>query len=744
MSIDSSDPRLTAYALDEMDEQERAAFEALLADDPDAQAEVEAIRDVAGQLTQELAGEPCPALTAEQKQSVQDEATARRSVPRLWRVVGTVAGLAAAATILVGVFLPALNQPREKRRASSAGNRKVAGLPLRTTGEDGGRLLAPGAVGRLAQELDGKGTVDEERADGSLGHPPELAMGNADAGATEKAKAVRRPWGSLRQRQKAGEEPATTPIVTKVTRQMVMKPAAKSLSTAMPASVAPAKPAPGTPAVPRPRPESGAAEMWGADTGQEGFNREAYDRIVDNPFLAVSTNRLSTFSIDVDTASYANIRRFLKRRQLPPKDAVRIEEMVNYFVYDYPQPTGSDPFSVNVEVAGCPWKSDHRLVRIGLKGKEIDADKRPASNLVFLLDVSGSMRSPNKLPLLKQAMKMLVNNLGENDSVAITVYAGASGLVLPSTTGDRKEVILEALERLQAGGSTNGGAGIQLAYRTATEGFIEGGINRVILATDGDFNVGVTSEGDLTRLIEEKAKSGVFLTVLGFGSGNYQDARLEKLADKGNGNYAYVDTRAEARKVLVEQMGATLVTIAKDVKIQVEFNPAQVTAYRLIGYENRLLRKEDFNDDTKDAGEIGAGHTVTAFYEVVPRGVPIELPNVDALKYQVPKPTPRGEAAHELLTVKLRYKQPDGDRSKLLQVPVVDDESSYGKASNDYKFAGAVAAFGMILRESPYKGSASLDGVLELADEAMPESASPYRREFLELVRAAKQLKARQ
>ena len=709
MSIDSSDPRLTAYALGEMDERERTAFEALLAEDPDAQAEVEAIRGVAGQLTQDLAGEPCPELTAAQKQNVHDEAATRRSVPRLWRVVGTVAGLAAAACLLAGLFLPALHQAREKA-VSIGGPADVRDSQM--------EYRMGGRSDRLAEQTSVRMAQGKQRT----------ALAPADP----RPEGIKAPLHSMGL-SKAKSRTADTLQATGP------RPQPK------PESARPASSAPKTPALKpsRPRPDGEANEVWGQDTGQEGFNREAYDRIVDNPFVAVSTNRLSTFSIDVDTASYANIRRFLKRRQLPPKDAVRIEEMVNYFVYDYPQPTGPDPFSVNVEVAGCPWKSDHRLVRIGLKGKEIDADKRPASNLVFLLDVSGSMRSPNKLPLLKQAMKMLVNNLGENDSVAITVYAGASGLVLPSTTGDRKEVVLGALERLQAGGSTNGGAGIQLAYRVATEGFIEGGTNRVILATDGDFNVGITSEGDLTRLIEEKAKSGVFLTVLGFGGGNYQDARLEKLADKGNGNYAYVDTRAEARKVLVEQMGGTLVTIAKDVKIQVEFNPAQVTAYRLIGYENRLLRKEDFNDDTKDAGEIGAGHTVTAFYEVVPRGVPIELPNVDALKYQVPKPTPRGEAAHELLTVKLRYKQPDGDRSKLLQVPVVDDESSYGKASNDYKFAGAVAAFGMILRESPYKGSASLDGVLELADEAMPESASPYRREFLELVRTAKQLKAR-
>lgn len=476
---------------------------------------------------------------------------------------------------------------------------------------------------------------------------------------------------------------------------------------------------------------------------EQEHNTDAFQRITDNPFLAVVQNPLSTFSIDVDTASYAIIRRFIEQATLPPKDAVRIEEMVNYFNYDYAPPTDERPFATHCEVAQCPWKPEHRLAKIGIKGKVIADDKRPRSNLVFLLDVSGSMDDPRKLPLVKASMQQLVGKLGENDRLAIVVYAGASGLVLPSTSCDHKETILSALERLQAGGSTNGGEGIQLAYDLAVRNFIKGGTNRVILATDGDFNVGVTNQGDLTRLIEEKAKTGVFLSVLGFGMGNLKDATLESLADKGNGNYAYIDSLKEAKKVLVEQMGGTLVTIAKDVKIQVEFNPAVVGAYRLIGYENRLLRNEDFNDDTKDAGEIGAGHTVTALYELAPVAMlaDLKLPNVDPLKYAKPAAAVAENA--ELLTLKLRYKQPDGDVSQLIETPVRDGGAKWADASKDFRFASAVASFGMLLRESPFKGNATIGSVLELAQEAKGADAAGYRAEFIELLRKAQPLLAK-
>ncbi|MEA3364285.1 MAG: von Willebrand factor type A domain-containing protein [Candidatus Hydrogenedentes bacterium] len=472
-----------------------------------------------------------------------------------------------------------------------------------------------------------------------------------------------------------------------------------------------------------------------------GHNTESYDHIVENPFRKVADEALSTFSIDVDTASYANTRRFLNQNTLPPPGAVRIEEFINYFDYHYAPPDGEDPFAVHVEVASCRWKPEHRLARIGLKGKEIPQDARPACNLVFLIDVSSSMSPPNKLPLLKRAMKVLAKQLRDDDRVAIAVYAGSSGLILPSTPGSDTQRILEALNNLESGGSTNGGEGIKLAYNTAIENFLEDGVNRVILATDGDFNVGISDQSKLVDLIENKAKTGVFLSVLGFGMGNLKDSTLEKLADKGNGNYAYIDDMSEARKVLVQDMLDTLVTIAKDVKIQVEFNPAEVQAYRLIGYENRILAKEDFNDDTKDAGEIGAGHTVTALYELVPSGVPFTNPGVDPLKYQQDQPALTDAATSgELFSLKLRYKQPDGEKSKLLTFPVKDEGDAFEDASEDYRFAAAVAAFGMLLRDSEYKGDATYKQVLTLAQDALGADEHKYRAEFLKLVRKAQNL----
>lgn len=469
---------------------------------------------------------------------------------------------------------------------------------------------------------------------------------------------------------------------------------------------------------------------------QEGFNTETYDHVVDNPFRAATAHPLSTFSVDVDTASYSNVRRFLMRNQLPPAGAVRVEEMINYFPYDYAPPTGQEPFAVHTAVTRCPWKQDHLLARIALKGKMIEMKDRPPSNLVFLLDVSGSMDNPNKLGLVKKSIRLLVEQLGENDRVSIVVYAGAGGAALEPTPGDRKEQILRAIDELQAGGSTNGAQGIELAYQFAVDNYTRGGINRVILCTDGDFNVGLTSQSELVDLIQDKARSGVFLTVLGFGMGNYKDSTLEKLADKGNGNYGYVDTEAEARKLLVEQATGTLITIAKDVKIQVEFNPAQIQAYRLIGYENRLLAAEDFNDDTKDAGEIGAGHTVTALYELVPIGVRIDLPEVDELKYQTPGQA--GGNTKDLLTVKLRYKQPDGQTSRKIEVPVGPEITRFEKADSEMRFAAAVAGFGMILRRSPHKGQATLDWVSRTAQGAA--GRSQLRRELLQLVSKAAQL----
>jgi len=470
---------------------------------------------------------------------------------------------------------------------------------------------------------------------------------------------------------------------------------------------------------------------------------ESYDPIDENRFLSPRDEPLSTFAIDVDTASYSNVRRFIDQGQMPYADAVRIEELVNYFTYDYVAPEDGKPFSVHVDAATCPWQPAHRLVRIGLKGKEIPQPQRRPCNLVFLLDVSGSMDEPNKLPLLKSALRMMVNNLSERDRVAIVVYAGASGLVLPSTSCETKSTILAALDELQAGGSTNGGEGIRLAYTVAMDHFVPEHVNRAVLCTDGDFNVGVTSREELLRMVAQGARQGVALTALGFGMGNYKDGTLEALADRGNGNYAYVDSFHEARKVLVEQLGGTLETIAKDVKIQVEFNPARVGAYRLIGYEDRMLAAEEFNDDAKDAGEIGAGHTVTALYEVVPAGVAMPPGRVDALRYQQPASpvaAPATPHADELLAVKIRYKEPRADTSQLLTFPVRDPGDSPSTISGDFRFAAAVACYGMLLRDSKYRGQATYEMALELAQSGRGDDPGGYRSEFVNLLKTTKAL----
>ena len=468
------------------------------------------------------------------------------------------------------------------------------------------------------------------------------------------------------------------------------------------------------------------------------FNTEAYDHIVDNSFIQVADDARSTFSIDVDTASYSNLRRFLSDGELPPEDAVRIEELINYFPYSHPNPLGDQPFEVSLEMASAPWNPAHRLLAIGIQGREVDMENRPGGNFVFLIDVSGSMRSPAKLPLLKQGLRFLVEQFAERDRISMVVYAGASELVLPPTSGANKAGILEALESLEAGGSTNGGEGIQLAYDLATQNFLEGGINRVILATDGDFNVGITNQGDLTRLIQEKAKSNVFLTVLGFGTGNLKDSTMEKLADRGNGNYAYIDSLPEARKVLVEEMGATLVTIAKDVKIQVEFNPVEIEAFRLIGYENRLLEHQDFNDDRKDAGEIGAGHSLTVLYELVPIGQEGREPRTDPLRYQATTELTGNAFSGKLMLLKLRYKDPESEKSRLLEIPVYDDTRTFQGTTDDFRFAAAVAGFGMLLRASPYKGDATFDHVLSWAQDALGTDPGGYRQGFLQRGRKAK------
>ncbi len=493
---------------------------------------------------------------------------------------------------------------------------------------------------------------------------------------------------------------------------------------------------------------------------EQTSSNESYTRILENELLDVRREPLSTFSIDVDTASYANVRRFLNQNMLPPADAVRLEELINYFPSDEEGPVADarEPFAARVELAACPWQPHHRLARIAIQGKQVEKGSK-ASNLVFLVDVSGSMNDPQKLPLVKQSLRMLAEQMGEGDRVSMVTYAGGTSVVLPPTNGENRPQIIAAVDQLHAGGSTNGAGGLQLAYEQAVGGFIQEGINRVILCTDGDFNVGISDPGELEKFIAEKARSGVFLSVLGFGSGNLKDRTMETLADKGNGNYAYIDGLAEARKVLVEQMAGTLVTIAKDVKVQIEFNPAQVRAYRLIGYENRLLAKEDFNDDTKDAGEIGSGHRVVALYELVPANLPpgVEPDRiVDTLKYQtLASPTSKdlnevkpaaataldAAASKELMTVKLRYKQPDGETSSKIELPVLDEGKTLEAASGEFQFSAAVAGFGLLLRDSSYQGTLNWEAVRKLALAGKGADKLGYRGEFLQLIDKAAGLK---
>ena len=727
MNIDANDPRLTAYALDEMTTEERVAFEAELECSAAARLEIEEIRHPAALLKKGLQGESPLTLSKEQMQQLTHELEAEKGSTRRRQFrVYVGAALAAAASLFLVLGLMQFRKGEELLWPPAP----VPPTVLRSApGHQPGPLNSPiSQPSKPPKNQPKAGSTADLSAQTSL-TPAVVVPRNSEQAAYDAMVAplsiAGSPIAGGLGKGSVGGLPHETAFRQAAVAQRRLD-ATSSLLTRNEPSLGDWE-----------RPPQPLSEK---ERYVNRFNTEAYDRVVDNPFLQVAQNPLSTFSIDVDTAAYANLRRFLVNGMLPPKDAVRIEEMVNYFSHDYPAPKGKEPFAVQVEVAQAPWKLEHRLVRIGLKGREIALDRRPASNLVFLIDVSGSMQPPNKLPLVKRGLQLLVEKLNENDRVAMVVYAGASGLALPSTSCEQKSRILAALDNLEAGGSTNGGAGIQLAYDTAMANFIKGGTNRVILATDGDFNVGVTNQGDLLRLIEEKARSGVFLSVLGFGMGNYKDSTLEKLADKGNGNYAYVDSINEARKVLVEQMGGTLITIAKDVKIQVEFNPAQVAAYRLLGYENRLLRAEDFNDDTKDAGEIGAGHTVTALYETVPVGKELGLPGVDPLKYQKTAQASTAAQSGELLTVKLRYKEPEGDTSKLLQFPVTDRGNTWTSASHDFKFASAVAAFGMVLRDSPHKGQATLGSVLELAEQGKGADKEGYRAEFIQLVAKAREL----
>ncbi len=779
----TDDPRLTAYALDELAPAERAGIEALLADDSSLSEEVRATRELAAQWKGELHGEAAAPLSPTQRSKVLAVARtagmgALPADARFTRTGQTVLALA-AGLILIG-FIAMLMSPMSLLDGSAgrlAGNeqrtghfKSTEGLVLGTSVSVADMAAPPASEVRLRADASGAAAFQPSATITTTNMPPGAALPGSDGTPSFSVAAV---------------SASSTSFTGEVNR----------IAQTTPPVLAPYAPAP---AILTPQPSTALTKMTAGKTagftggwakggaasrgggayangelpaevvaGGESFrvrreadragNTESYDAIADNAFLPVKDHPLSTLSIDVDTASYANVRRFLTSGALPPKGAVRIEEMLNYFPCDYPQPAGDAPFSATMEVAACPWTPEHRLVRIGLKGRDLARSERPAANLVFLLDVSGSMQPANKLPLVKESLRLLIDQLDDRDQVAIAVYAGASGTVLDPTRD--KAAMRTALDRLEAGGSTNGAGGIQLAYALAAKSFIKGGTNRVILATDGDFNVGITSQSDLVELIEKKAKSGIFLSVLGYGMGNLKDSTLEKLADKGNGNYGYIDTLAEAKKTLVEQMNGTLHTIAKDVKMQVEFNPAQAAAFRLIGCENRLLAKEDFNDDKKDAGEIGAGHSVTALYEVVPAGgvVPGVPPPVDELKYSSkPASAPGAEKAEifnpqapisnspsspELLTLKLRYKMPDGDVSTKLEFPLTDRGETWEKSSPDFRWAAAVASFGMLLRDSPHNGRAKWDSTLELAHEGRGEDRAGYRAECIALIEKARTLR---
>lgn len=796
MTIQSNDPRLTAYALGELDEAERVELDALLRERSDLRDEIEAIRAVAGDLREELSHEPAPQLSAEQRASIKARAAGQSAGLRLagggertirpaawwWRI-----GLSgAAAVLLLGVFVPLM-----MRGGGSDTNLLVHGRDEEGAREsrgdgprDGGSAGAeqsPSAADSPEDQFAGALELKEEltKAKEQFGLPAETSPPQVVGGRVLDATLDRIMEGgeslsgnevlTVREsRPGPASQPGAPPApparenADSLRRSVRHRGTEQGLTTHSVPQVEEAE-ADRRPQEPNALPVDLFTDPEAPAWGRDWADTDSFAPIEDNPFLGVGAAPLSTFSIDVDTASYSIVRRQLRGGQRPSPDSVRLEEMLNYFDYHYaaPSPGDKDPFRANVEIAACPWRPEHRLVRIGLKGMEIPRDERPATNLVFLLDVSGSMNEPTKLPLVKEGLRLLVESLTVDDRVAIVVYAGASGLVLDSTYVSDKEAILGALERLSAGGSTNGGAGIELAYAVAQQHFIKDGVNRVILATDGDFNVGVTSKGDLIRLAEEKAKTGVFLTALGFGMGNLKDDTIEQIANKGNGMYAYIDTIEEAQKVLIDQLSGSLITIAKDVKIQVEFNPAVVKSYRLLGYENRMLAARDFNDDTKDAGEIGAGHTVTALYEVelasaedgfakpqaaegraeVVPAVEGEAPEVDPLRYQQPAQlTDVAQQSGEMLTVKVRYKKPDGDVSALVEFPTRDEGKSWEQASDDFRFAASVAALGMILRDSPHKGSATLADVQAWAEAGLGEDRFGYRKSFIDLARQAQQI----
>ncbi len=774
MKLLPEDPRITAYALGEIeDAKERAEIEAAVAESAELQQVVSSIREMGDLLAAGLATEAAPELSEFEKARM--ELPAGAAVPRpsfvgkLWAYWPQLAGVAAVLALAAVIIAP---QTKTQRRYSYDVPREEVSLPsedhnvpqladtLRTVESSAAVMDPQTAEGddakRQIADFDGELRIADEvavvvPAPKPLAAPkkPEGLVAYDDFAKDHENQAA--PAARARLEAQAGEQTETWTLSSSQTTGLVAfgyddrvvgRASSDVDAFASTSTLAPPPPPASVRATMRsmPRPSAVVPPPDSSAT----WNTESYDPIEGTGFRSPLVAPLSTFSIDVDTASYANVRRFLNQGQLPPSDAVRIEELINYFPYDDAAPSesldeGGDPFAVHMAQTFAPWHPQNRLLRIALKGYEMPWDERPASNLVFLLDVSGSMNSANKLPLVKEAMDLLIRRLDERDRVAIVVYAGASGLVLPSTTANNRETIAHALQNLQAGGSTNAGAGIELAYKTARQHFIEGGNNRVILCTDGDFNVGRTNRGDLAQTAESEAEQGVSLTILGFGMGNYKDDMLETLSNKGKGTYAYVDSSAEARKVFLEDLAGNIFKIAKDVKIQVEFNPAVVQAYRLIGYENRRLKAEDFNNDSKKAGDIGPGHSVVALYEIVPVGGAVEPSGVDALRYQ--RKVEAEPVEGEVATVKLRYKQPDGDVSKLITHTVSSDEiSTFDAGSDDLRFTAAVAAFGM--RLSGFEGVAdfSFDQIEAIAASAIGNDSGGHRSEFTDLVRKAEVL----
>jgi len=789
---------LTAWALNELSDEEKAQIESLLNEDADVQKQAAQTKTFCDFLTAEL-GDDSLAFTPEQRERLwsADEPSASspsaQAAPAFakrtsfWRRHAVV-NLAAAAAVVLGTTVLIRRQVEEEGRMAEAVVSPARPQKVKEGAQDDGSLATgapmPSEVLKPTQRAansdrgDAEGSeskmdmagglvknankqIGQSRSEGNKGEKDLAAVGvdarkrslseaneaweNAPSGAAAA-------WAAPAARPAPADYPAFA-VASATTSSIAGTMQLGSESADQPAPAMPGGP-PATLAAhrrnsfsittPRPLPEP---EDFGNRPDPSSSN-ESYTQIIENVLKDVVREPLSTFSIDVDTASYANVRRFLNQNSAPPRDAVRIEELINYFPTDEEGPAADtkEPFAVKVEMAACPWQPQHRLARIAIQGKQIGADRQP-SNLVFLVDVSGSMGEPNKLPLVQQSLRMLTEQLGENDRVSMVTYAGGTQVVLPPTNGMAKSEIIAAIDRLQSGGGTHGSAGIRLAYEQAVAGFIKGGVNRVILCSDGDFNVGISDPKELETYITEKARSGVFLSLLGYGSGNLKDRTMETLADKGNGNYAYIDSLGEARKVLVEQMNGTLVTIAKDVKIQVEFNPAVIRSYRLIGYENRLLAKEDFNDDTKDAGEIGAGHSVTALYELVPANLPPGTdprPLVDGLKYQPAAPAAPAPAAaaapasDEALTVKLRYKQPEGSTSSLIELPVRDNARRLDTASAEFQFTTAVAGFGMLLRQSSYAGQLTWEQVRQMALAGKGSDPLGYRGEFIQLIEKAR------